>query len=68
MIKRWFLVKFSIENTIITLRHYGHMGSVDTLFGLAQSLEKGKIHPGDLVVLATSGLGFVWGATVLKFN
>jgi 3-oxoacyl-[acyl-carrier-protein] synthase-3 len=43
------------------------MGPVDTLFCLALAQEEGRIHPGDIVVLAGSAIGFTWAATVLKF-
>ncbi len=53
--------------TIRTMKEYGHMGSVDTLFCLALAREEGRIRPGDLVVLAGSAIGFTWAATVLKY-
>lgn len=56
------------SQTIRTMREYGHMGSVDTLFCLALAQEDGRIRPGDLVVLAGSAIGFTWAATVLKYR
>jgi 3-oxoacyl-[acyl-carrier-protein] synthase III len=55
------------SRTIITMKEYGHMGSVDTLFGLAKAQAEGKICSGDLVVLAGSAIGFSWAATALKY-
>lgn len=54
--------------TILTMDEYGHMGPVDTLFGLAKALEDGLIQQGDLVVLAGSAIGFTWGANVVEFT
>jgi 3-oxoacyl-[acyl-carrier-protein] synthase-3 len=54
--------------TLRTMKEYGHMGPVDTLFCLALSQEEGRIKPGDLVVLAGSAIGFTWAATVLKYR
>jgi 3-oxoacyl-[acyl-carrier-protein] synthase-3 len=54
--------------TMRTMKEYGHMGPVDTLFCLALAREEGRIHPGDLVVLAGSSIGFTWAATVLKYR
>jgi len=34
---------------------------------LHQSLEAGKLHKGDLVVLAAFGAGFTWGGTLLRW-
>ena len=53
--------------TLNTMKEYGHMGPVDTLFCLALAQEEGRIKPGDLVVLAGSAIGFTWAATVLKY-
>ncbi len=62
------MLGLSEDKTMVTMSEYGHMGPVDTLFGLAKALEEGRIHQGDLVVLAGSAIGFTWAATVLKFH
>jgi len=49
------------------LKNNGHLGATDTLFGLAKILELEKIKPGNLIVLASSAVGFSWGATVIKY-
>ncbi|HTY15707.1 MAG TPA: 3-oxoacyl-[acyl-carrier-protein] synthase III C-terminal domain-containing protein [Methanoregulaceae archaeon] len=55
-------------NTRFTMRNYGSIGPGDTLFSLALQLEENLIKPGDLVVLASSGIGFSWGAQVIKYS
>ena len=55
------------ENTRRTMREYGSLGPGDTLFALALHRQEGLIRPGDLVVLASSGIGFTWGAQVVRF-
>lgn len=55
------------EQTLITLPETGHLGPMDTLFGLALSLEQGRIRPGDIVVLASSAAGFSWAALTLRW-
>jgi 3-oxoacyl-[acyl-carrier-protein] synthase-3 len=55
------------DKTCRTMEHFGHQACSDTLLGLAQSLAAGRIRPGDLVVLASSGIGFHWAATVLQY-
>ncbi|MCK9580927.1 MAG: 3-oxoacyl-ACP synthase [Methanoregula sp.] len=64
------LLELGLEETqtMRTMKEYGHMGPADTLFCLALAQEEGRIRPGDLVVLAGSGIGFTWAATVLKFR
>ncbi len=56
------------DNTRFTMRNYGSIGPGDTLFSLALQLEERRITPGDLVVLASSGIGFSWGAQVIKYS
>ncbi|MDB9320235.1 3-oxoacyl-[acyl-carrier-protein] synthase III C-terminal domain-containing protein [Nodularia spumigena] len=55
------------EQTFISLPKYGHLGAVDTIFGLAKTLESKKIKPGNLVVLASSAAGFSWAALTVKY-
>jgi 3-oxoacyl-[acyl-carrier-protein] synthase-3 len=49
------------------LPELGHLGPMDTLLGLARSLETGKINPGHIVVLASSAAGFSWAALTLQW-
>lgn len=55
------------DQTQITLPEMGHLGPMDTLLGLAKSLEQGKIAPGNIVVLASSAAGFSWAALTLHW-
>ncbi|WP_374088744.1 3-oxoacyl-[acyl-carrier-protein] synthase III C-terminal domain-containing protein [Methylomicrobium lacus] len=55
------------NQTLSTLSEFGHLGPVDTLLGLAKSLELGKIAPGNIVVLASSAAGFSWAALTLQW-
>lgn len=56
------------DRTLRTLEQYGHMAASDTLLALSRSLEEGRVKPGSLVVLASSGTGFNWAATVMRFQ
>jgi 3-oxoacyl-[acyl-carrier-protein] synthase III len=56
-----------LEKTCRTMERYGHLMSSDTLLGLEQMLALGRIREGDLVVLASSGAGFHWAATVVQY-
>ena len=56
------------HDSMFSIGGYGQMGATDTLFCLARSLEEGRIHDHDLVVLASSATGFTWGATVIEFG
>lgn len=51
-----------------TYKDYGHMGGVDIFFGLKQLINQDKLNPGDKVIMASSAVGFSWGATVLHYE
>ncbi|MGJ0483944.1 MAG: 3-oxoacyl-[acyl-carrier-protein] synthase III C-terminal domain-containing protein [Methylomicrobium sp.] len=55
------------DQTVVTLTELGHLGPMDTLFGLAKSLEQSKIAPGNVVVLASSAAGFSWAALTIQW-
>jgi len=56
------------NKTRSTMKDYGSIGPGDTIFALGLQQEEGLIHPGDLVVLASSGIGFTWGAQVIRYR
>ena len=61
------LLNLRDDQTFISLPEYGHLGAVDTIFGLAKTLESNKIKPGNIVVLASSAAGFSWAALTVKY-
>ena len=56
------------SRTVSTITHFGHIGPADVWFCLEQALERGLVGPGSTVVLASSGLGASWAATVLEYR
>ena len=54
------------DHTYVSLDEYGHMGPADSLFTLAMAHRKGLLPEGKLAILAASGLGFSWVASVLR--
>lgn len=55
------------DRTVRSLDHAGHIGPGDTPLNLGTALRAGAVQPGDVVVLATSGLGFSWAASVIQW-
>lgn len=55
------------DHTLTSIKDYGHMGTVDALFNLSRAMDGGRIGPGDLLVLASSGAGFTWAAMPMEF-
>jgi 3-oxoacyl-[acyl-carrier-protein] synthase III len=56
------------EEQSIYLSDYGHIGAPDQVLALELAQGQGRLHDGDLVVLASAGLGFTWGATALRWG
>ncbi len=52
----------------VYLEDYGHVQSVDQVLALELGLAAGKIHPGDVVVLAGAGTGYTWSAAALRWG
>lgn len=56
------------EEQSIYLEDYGHIGQIDQILSLELGLQQGKIRPGSVVVLVSSGIGYAWGATVVRWG
>lgn len=56
------------EEQSIYLSNYGHIGAPDQVLALELAEQEGRLRPGDLVVAASAGLGFTWGATALRWG
>ena len=54
--------------SVFNYHRLGHMGSADTLIALQDLVAGGRLHRGDLVLLATSGRGFSWGVTAVEYQ
>lgn len=52
----------------VYLEDYGHVQSVDQALALELGLAQGKIHAGDLVVLAGAGTGYTWSAIAVRWG
>ncbi|MGZ6387947.1 MAG: 3-oxoacyl-ACP synthase [Ktedonobacterales bacterium] len=56
------------EDQSLYLSEYGHIGAPDQVLALELASAQGRLHDGDLVVAASAGLGFTWGATALHWG
>lgn len=54
------------QTTYDSLTEMGHIGPADAFFTMAEAHRQQLIKPGDLAVIATSGLGFSWAATSVR--
>lgn len=56
------------QERCIYLEEYGHMGQMDQIISIHLALERGLIRDGDLVVGASAGVGWAWGATAIQWG
>lgn len=56
------------EDQSLYLSDYGHIGAPDQVLALELASARGRLRDGDLVVAASAGLGFTWGATALRWG
>ncbi|MUV37694.1 Beta-ketoacyl-[acyl-carrier-protein] synthase III [Lentibacillus sp. JNUCC-1] len=52
----------------IYLEDYGHIGQIDQILSLELAEAEGKLHDGDIVVLVSAGIGYAWGANVIRWG
>ncbi|SDN11209.1 3-oxoacyl-[acyl-carrier-protein] synthase-3 [Psychrobacillus sp. OK028] len=52
----------------IYLSDYGHIGQMDQIISLELAHQAGKLKTGDIVVLVSAGIGYAWGAVVIKWG
>ena len=57
----------SDEQVVVTIDRFGNTTSASIPSALRVARDEGRLHKGDLVVLASFGAGFTWGATLLRW-
>lgn len=56
------------ESQTIYLEDYGHIGQVDQILSLHLALKEGKVKDGSTVCMIAAGIGYVWGASIIKWG
>jgi len=52
----------------IYLEKYGHMGQVDQILSLHLASQQGKLQRGTIISMIAAGIGYAWGANVIKWG
>lgn len=52
----------------IYLENYGHLGQIDQILSLHLALEKGLVKEGTVISMIAAGIGYAWGANVIKWG
>jgi 3-oxoacyl-[acyl-carrier-protein] synthase-3 len=48
--------------------NYGHIGEQDSIINIIEGLKQGRLKDGNLMVVVGAGIGYVWGATCVKWG
>jgi 3-oxoacyl-[acyl-carrier-protein] synthase-3 len=46
----------------------GHIGEQDSIINIIKGLEQGRLKDGDLMAIVGAGIGYVWGATCVRWG
>jgi 3-oxoacyl-[acyl-carrier-protein] synthase-3 len=52
----------------VYLSRFGHIGEQDSIIALIEAERQGKLTDGDLVAVMGAGIGYVWGAAVVRWG
>lgn len=50
------------------LEQYGHIGQFDPILSIELGLDAGRLRAGDLVVMASAGVSYAWGAYAVRWG
>jgi len=60
-------LKIPLEKMIVTIHKYGNTSAASIPVALDENVRSGQIKRGDLILVASFGAGFVWGAVLFRF-
>ncbi|MGE0077594.1 MAG: 3-oxoacyl-ACP synthase [Bacteroidales bacterium] len=52
----------------VYLEDYGHLGQIDQILSLHLGLQQGRIINGTIVSMIAAGIGYAWGANVIRWG
>jgi 3-oxoacyl-[acyl-carrier-protein] synthase-3 len=56
------------EEQTYYLDHFGHLGQQDAMVSIKMGLQTGRLKDGDLMVIVAAGIGYAWGASVVRWG
>ena len=60
-------VRLPMERVFVNVDRYGNTGAASVYVALEEAWTLGRLHPGDLVLMAAFGGGFTWGAALMRW-
>lgn len=65
----YMLKEFGLtEEQSVYLSEYGHVGQIDQVISMYEGEKQGKLKDGDVMVIIAAGIGYVWGASIVKWG
>ncbi len=56
------------ESQSVYLENFGHLGQVDQVLAVAEGLRLGRLRDGHLMAMLAAGIGYVWGAILVRWG
>lgn len=56
------------EDQSFYLSDYGHLGQLDQIVSIHEGLASGRLHDGALMAMLAAGIGYVWGAALVRWG
>ncbi len=56
------------EEQSVYLSDYGHIGEQDSIISIIEGERQGRLQDGNLMVIVGAGIGYVWGATCVRWG
>ncbi len=56
------------EDQSFYLEDFGHIGQFDPILSIEKGLERDRLKAGDLVVMASAGVSYAWGAQAVRWG
>jgi 3-oxoacyl-[acyl-carrier-protein] synthase-3 len=57
-----------MDRVVVDVDRYGNTASASVYLALEEAWSQGRVRPGDLVLLASFGGGFTWGAALVQWS
>ncbi|TVQ92251.1 MAG: 3-oxoacyl-ACP synthase [Bacteroidetes bacterium] len=65
----WLLEELGLTpQQSIYLENYGHIGQIDQILSLHLALKSGKVKNGTVISMIAAGIGYAWGANVIRWG
>ena len=48
--------------------NYGHIGEQDSIINIIEGEKQGRLKDGDLMIIVAAGIGYVWGASCVRWG